>query len=278
MKFHRLREGPITAIDTKSQLTTEGSNTAPGSELVPGAAKFLHSVRVSFANDMATAADGAYLGRLEGPGLARGPVVVAIGAAGASVATGGKGCSYPIEIPLGVEVVPNQEILFFAENVGEDLGSSEVAIEVTFSDELGGIVATKGVITVEGDCNSVDTLVRLTAQGSVTAPSRITPPDATKIHMLAVAFAADGLAAGAVTGIVRLSGNAIKGGEQKFTVGGLSGQTVQAGSDAAPFIMEVRLLEDLDVDINPSETLDISVEMAGVDIGDTTFIVSAFCS
>lgn len=278
MKFHRLREGPITAIDTKTQLTTEGSNTAPGSELVPGAAKFLHSVRVSFANDMATAADGAYLGRLEGPGLARGPVVLTAGAAGCAVATGGHGASKAVEIPLGLEVIPNQEILYFGENVGEDLGSSELAIECIFSDNADGVVLTKGVVTVEGDVAAVDTLTRLTAQGSVTAPSRITPPDASKIHMLAVAFAADGLAAGAVTGIVRLSGNAIKGGEQKFTVGGQSSQTVQSGSDAAPSIMEVLLLKDLDVDINPSETLDISVEMAGVDVGDTTFAVSAFCS
>lgn len=276
MKFHRAREGSITAVDTKTQLTTLGSETAPGPLLVPGAGKFLEAVRVAFANDMAVAADGSYILRLEGPGLKDGQAVVTVGAAGVAVATGGHGSTKAITIPMGLEVVPNQEILVFAENAGEDLGTSDVLAELIFTDALKSTVPIKGTLTVEGDVNAIDSRTSLTAQGSVTAPSRITPPDATKIERIVVAAGNDGLAAGQGNMFLRLNGAAIKGGEQIIAVGGHCSQTVQSGSDAGPSLFEALVLEDIDIEVSPSESLDISAELTGVDVGDTSIAVTLF--
>ena len=109
--------------------------------------------------------------------------------------------------------------------------------------------------------------------GSINSPSRITPPDATKIQRIVVASGNDGLAAGAVNMFIRLSGAAIKGGEHVIAVGGHCSQTVQTGSDAAPSIVSAIVLEDVDIEISPSENMDISAEMSGVDVGDTTIAV-----
>jgi hypothetical protein len=273
MRWYRAREGAITAVDTKSQLTTLGSETAPGPQLVPGAAKFLKEIIVSFANDMAVAADGTYLVRLEGPGLPNGQVVLPIGGAGVAVATGGHGSVPAVKIPIGVEVKGNQEILVFAENAGEDLGSSEVLVGLVFADDLKGEAQTKGTICVEGDVNAIDSRTGLTAQGSVSAPSRITPADATKIERIVVATGNDGLAAGAGNMFLRLNGAAIKGGEQIIPIGGHCSQTVQSGSDAAPSLFAAVVLNDIDIAVDPSENIDVSVELTGVDVGDTSVAV-----
>src|SRR3990172_5547209 len=88
-KQYRSREGAVTAVDTKSQLATLGSETAPGPLLVPSKATMLKAVIAVASPDLATAADATYLIRLEGPGLPEGPETLAIGASGVQVATGG---------------------------------------------------------------------------------------------------------------------------------------------------------------------------------------------
>lgn len=273
-KLYRSREGDITAVDTKTQLTTLSSETAPGPLLVPGGMKYVTMARVIAMADLAVATDSAYIVRLEGPGLKDGPAVFTAGASGVAVATGGHGSLPSTGIPLGLEVVPNQEILVFAENVGEDAGTETVGVTLTFASDLAGLPAAKGLLTVEGDVNAIDTLVRLTAQGSVTAPSRITPPTAKKIQRIIAATGNDGLAAGQAAMLIRLGGTAIKNGEQTLFIGGHSSQTVQSGSDAGPSLMGPVVIEDVDIEINPSENLDISAEHAGVDVGDTTVAVT----
>ena len=129
-------------------------------------------------------------------------------------------------------------------------------------------------LTVEGDVNAVDTLVRLTAQGSVAAPSRVIPSGMTKISKIIVAAAADGVADGEVVYIVRLGGNAVLGGEQTFIVGGDGSIGAQAGADVAPSVSKPFILEDLEIEVSPSDTIDISAESAGVDVGDSTVAVT----
>lgn len=133
-------------------------------------------------------------------------------------------------------------------------------------------------ITVEGDVNAIDTLVRLTGQGSVTAPSLVVPAGMKKIKALLATAGADGLAAGQAVMLVRLGGAAVLNGEQTIIIGGQCSQTVQAGSDAAPSIHTAFMIDDLDVDVNPSDTISISGEMAGVDVGDTTMAVTLIYS
>lgn len=131
-KVYRSREGQITAVNTKSQLTTLGSETAPGPLLVPANAKKLKAVITVFACDQSVAADGSYLVRLEGPGLPEGPETLAIGSSGVAVATGGHGSRTANRIELDIPITPSNEILIFAENTGEDTGTSTVGVTLEF--------------------------------------------------------------------------------------------------------------------------------------------------
>lgn len=130
-------------------------------------------------------------------------------------------------------------------------------------------------ITVEADVDAVDTLVRMTAQGSVTAPSLVVPSGMKKIKTIIVAAAIDALADnGAVAFFLRLGGNAVLNGEQTIMFAGAGCQTVQAGSDAAPSVMMPFVLEDVDIAVSASDSIQIAAEMAGVDPGDSTVAVT----
>ena len=132
-KLYRTREGTVTAVDTKTQLSTLGSEAAPGPLLVPANAKMLKAVIVAFGCDLTLAADGAYIIRLEGPGLPEGPETLAIGASGVGVATGGGYTKEAKRIELDIPVTPANEILIFGENVGEDTGSTAVGVTLEFT-------------------------------------------------------------------------------------------------------------------------------------------------
>ena len=131
-KLYRSREGQVTAVNTKSQLTTLGSETAPGPLLVPAGAKSLAAIIVAFATDQSVAADGNILVRLEGPGLPEGPETIAVGSQGVAVATGGHGSRVAQRMPLDIPVTPTNEILVFAENAGEDVGTETVGVTLEF--------------------------------------------------------------------------------------------------------------------------------------------------
>lgn len=131
-KLYRSREGAITAVDTKSQLATLGSETAPGPLLVPAGAKMLKAVIATVSSDLATAADATHLIRLEGPGLPEGPETLAIGASGVQVATGGSYAITAQRYELDIPVVPANEILIFGENTGEDAGSCTFGVTLEF--------------------------------------------------------------------------------------------------------------------------------------------------
>lgn len=277
-KLYRSREGNITAADTKTQLTTLGSQTAPGPLLVPGGMTNLLGAYVVAMSDSAAAESGAFLVRLEGPGVARGSFVFAAGGAGADVATGGAGTLPASWVPIGITVTPAQEILVFAEQLGTDLGTCTVGVTLVFSDSPSPLGEIKGEITVEAEVTAIDTITRLTTQGSVAAPSRLAPPDATKIQRIVVASGCDGGAAGQAAMVLRLGGDAIKGGEQTLFFAGHTSQTVQTGSDAAPYLMAPLVIENVDLDITPNETLDISIEHVGIDVGDTTNVVTVMFS
>lgn len=134
-------------------------------------------------------------------------------------------------------------------------------------------------LTLEGDVNAVDTRVMLTAQGSVTAPSLVVPSGMKKIKSIAIAAATDNQADdGAVAFMLRLGGNAVMNGESTIFFGGAGGQTVQAGSDAAPSVMTPFVLEDADIEVRPSDTISVAAEMAGVDPGDSTICVTLIFS
>ena len=131
-KLYRSREGNLTAIDTKTQLTTLASESAPGPLLVPASAKMLKAIIACAVSDLGIAADCAIIARLEGPGLPEGPEVIAIGAAGVQVLTGGNGQVVAERFELDIPVTVANEILVFAEQTGEDMQTINVGITLEF--------------------------------------------------------------------------------------------------------------------------------------------------
>lgn len=129
-------------------------------------------------------------------------------------------------------------------------------------------------LTVVADLNAANTLTNVTTQGSVTAPSRVTPVSAKKITAVIVAAAADQLAEGAANILVRLGGNAIRGGEQTIICAGLAGNTVVTGSDLPPVYNPLFMLMDADIEVDGSEVIDINAELVGDDLGDAHVVVT----
>lgn len=131
-KLYRSREGEATAVDTKTQLTTLGSETAPGPLLVPSGAKRIVSLIVAAAENMAAATGFSALVRLEGPGLPGGPEVIAAQTGGCQVATGGNATNVAEIIDLDIPVTPANEILIFGEMTGTDVGQVSLGVTLVF--------------------------------------------------------------------------------------------------------------------------------------------------
>lgn len=131
-KLYRSREGEATAVDTKSQLTTLGSETAPGPLLVPSGVTKLTGIIIAAIENMAVATGFSGFVRLEGPGLPRGPEVFAAVAGGCAVATGGNGTSVAQIIDVDIDVTPANEILIFAEMAGTDVGQMSAGVTLIF--------------------------------------------------------------------------------------------------------------------------------------------------
>lgn len=131
-RLYRTREGTVSAVDTRTQLSTLGSEAAPGPLLVPQGVSKIVGVIAAQCFNMAAATGYSALVRLEGPGLKNGPEALAIGAGGVPVATGGNGVNPAKFIPFEVDVIPAQEILVFGEMCGTDVGSSEFVVTLVF--------------------------------------------------------------------------------------------------------------------------------------------------
>lgn len=132
-KQYRSREGEATGVDTKTQLTTLGSETAPGPLLVPAGMRQLESVIVAACENFVAATGFSALVRLEGPGLPQGAEIIGVLAGGVPVATGGNTTVQARKIPLGVPVTPSQEILVFGEMCGTDVGQVSFGVTLVFS-------------------------------------------------------------------------------------------------------------------------------------------------
>jgi len=132
-KQYRTREGEATAVDTKSQLSTLGSESAPGPLLVPAGVSKLVEIIVAVSQNFAAATSFSAFIRLEGAGLPGGPETFAIGAGGAAVATGGNNANVAFKIPVDVTVTPANEILMFAEMAGTDIGQLSTAVTLVFA-------------------------------------------------------------------------------------------------------------------------------------------------
>lgn len=132
-KLYRSREGEATAVDTKTQLTTLGSETAPGPLLVPAGATRLVGIIIAAMENFAAATSYSAFIRLEGPGLPEGPETFAVAAGGVPVATGGNFVSPATYVAVDIPVVPANEILIFGEMAGTDVGQISFGVTLVFS-------------------------------------------------------------------------------------------------------------------------------------------------
>lgn len=122
-------------------------------------------------------------------------------------------------------------------------------------------------LTIEGDLDAVDTLTRLTAQGSVSAPSRVTPANCKKIVGILATVSVDGATEGSGVFLIRLGGAAVQNGEQTIIFAAAGTNTVQAGADCAPISTGLFKLKEADIEIMPSSVISVSAEMMGEDLG-----------
>lgn len=274
MKQYRLREGDVTALDTKTQLTTAGSDTAPGPLMVPQGMTHITGVRIAAIQNMAAATGFSGFIRLEGPGLKGGVQSLAALAGGNAVATGGNFVNYPVEYRVNFPVEAGTEIQIFGEMAGTDIGGVGYAVGLEFSDKPNEGADEHRTITVEGDLGTVDARTALTTQGSVAAPSLLVPAGFTKIDKIGVAASSEGLADGKQTWFVRLGGNSVQGGEQLIPISASGRIAPQAGSDSAPQCLTAMVYENVDIAVSPSDTVSIWGEGAGDDTGTGHMVVS----
>lgn len=267
MKTYRLREGDVTALDTKTALTTAGSDTAPGPLNVPGGMKFITGINFSAIQNMAAATSFSGFIRLEGPGMVNGPESIAIVAGGNAVATGGNAVNPVKHLALNFPVVEANEIQVFAEMCGTDIGTMSVQVGLQFSDAAGAGAGEHKTLTLEGDVTAADTRTAILTRGSEATPSLLIPAGYTKIDKIIVAAASEGLADGGCSWFLRLGGNAVKGGEQLIPISCSGRIAVQAGSDAAPQVCPAVIMEDMQIEVSPSDTISVWAEQAGTDTG-----------
>lgn len=129
-------------------------------------------------------------------------------------------------------------------------------------------------LTVEGDITAADTRTVITTQGSVTAPSLVIPRGVRSISKIIVAACQDGAAAGSAVFILRLGGSGVLKGEQAVIVGAAGIIAVQAGADGEAPAVVPYVLDNADIDVSPSDTVTVAVEMAGSDLGTSRVAVT----
>jgi hypothetical protein len=131
-RLYRSREGEATAVTTKTQLTTLGSETAPGPLLVPQGSTKLAGVIIAAMENFAAATSFSAFIRLEGPGLPTGPESIVACSGGAAVATGGNFAAQAVFVPLDIPVTVANEILIFGEMLGTDVGQVSFGVTLVF--------------------------------------------------------------------------------------------------------------------------------------------------
>ncbi len=126
-------EGEATAIDTKTQLTTQGSKGTITPIQVPAGVTTLQGIWAAGTHDQAATGNSSAFLRLEGAAFPQGPETVSLSSAGGSVATGVNHVMNSRFIPLGVSVVSGNEAEVFLEFVNEDTGTWHAVCTMVFS-------------------------------------------------------------------------------------------------------------------------------------------------
>ena len=129
-------EGQVTAADTATQLTTQGSVTAP-SRVVPSGMRKIRKIYAAIAADFAAAGACQWLIRLGGSAVLNGEQAIILGGAGGQAAQAGAdpagSQSFLFELTnADIDISPGDVINATAEAVGSDLGSNCFSVTLGF--------------------------------------------------------------------------------------------------------------------------------------------------
>ena len=130
-------EGDITAVDTRTLLTTQGSVTAP-SLVVPSGMTKIEKILVAVAAEGLADGSAAFILRLGGAGILKGEQVLTIGAAGRIAVQAGSDAAPQVgklfELnDANIDVSPSDTITIAGEMAGSDLGSARMVVTVIFA-------------------------------------------------------------------------------------------------------------------------------------------------
>lgn len=132
-KQYRTLAVEVTAANTKTQLTNQGSRGDITPLLVPAGYNILESVIYAGAGNNATLGQAHAFIRLEGPALPDGPETLALTAIGACKILGQLSHMDAVEEGVGLRVTPNMELEVYAEMAGTvDPGQISVIVGLVF--------------------------------------------------------------------------------------------------------------------------------------------------
>jgi len=128
-------EGDITAADTATNLTTQGSVTSP-SRTTPRGVSRRKRISVGVAPDMAAAGSATFLGRIGGDAVEKGEQTLVVAAAGGQLPqTGADPTGIPlvsVDMDVDIAISEVENIRVQGEMAGSDLGTARMVVTLVF--------------------------------------------------------------------------------------------------------------------------------------------------
>jgi len=267
MAKYDLREGPVTAADTYTVLTTVGPDTR-GSVIVPSDCHSIKQIWGSYHTSTQTNAKGALAAvKLDGAGVAGvGKYETLLGGyTNATITTSGGQVqefkSFIIETNLAV--TPGQELWVYGAMVtSSDAGTLEVQVGLVFDQGQG---EKRYSFIRQGDCGTLDTKTGLNLDAEGATKNNIVIPSGCT-HIVSMIPALGGITLATATGgtaMIRLEGG-MTDGNMQFAVGGSGALVTTTGESSGYF-----LTDQIKTDITLASGGQISVfgVQSGVDWG-----------
>jgi hypothetical protein len=265
MALYVTREGPVATVNTWTNLSTLGAQTA-AAIIVPSGYLSIKELWVSAMIDgAATDTTGCtFAVRLGGAGVKNGPVDIPVGSWGneqtgnSSVSIGKMAQVIPVDVALN----PGSEVwIKGAHFSAADAGSPEIAVTVCMTTQAASL--KRYLFRTVSDAAVVDTKYFVTAEGDVAGVNQITVPQDCK-RITCVYGACGGLTLATASGgvnFLRLEGNGLKEGDVVLPINGISNLSTTTGvSDAAAQATII----PTNLDVLPGGVIRVYVEHTGV--------------
>lgn len=127
------REGTVAGADTKTGLTTLGSEATPGAITVPTGTSKIAQIIAAAAGDGTGVGAATWILRIGGNGVMNGEQTLTLGALGGTLNTSDIQTTGAIIIPVDIPVKAGKQVSLSAEMCGTDIGSSEVSVTIAFT-------------------------------------------------------------------------------------------------------------------------------------------------